>query len=130
MIELKPTILIVEDDEDLRFILESIFQNHNFHTFVAANGLEAYEISLVQNLDAILSDVKMPEMDGVALLKKVRERNKKIPVIFLLTGFADVTESEAMALGANGMLAKPFSGEMVVQTVENAIKKSKLQKAA
>lgn len=122
------TILIVDDEEDMRFILKSILDSKGYTTYVAANGRQALEACLRISIDAIISDVRMPDMDGVELLQKVREKWTKIPVVFLTTGYADINEEQALALGANGLVSKPFDINTILVAIQvavsNALKES------
>lgn len=104
----KAKILIVEDDESLRVILCAYFEKIGSIVFSATNGAEAFQIALIEDLDIILSDIKMPTMDGLELIKSLHGSDHKVPLLWLMTGQFDVTEAEAIALGAKGIIFKPF----------------------
>ena len=89
--------------------------------FTADNGTAALPIVRDTDLDLVLSDMKMPGMDGIELMKKIKEYNRDLPVI-LITAFAEVEKAvEAMHLGAFTYLAKPFSNEQLLASVRKAI---------
>lgn len=103
------TILIVEDDEALRESLIMEFEYHGGHVLAAASGNEAIEIiKKGEKIDAILSDVRMPNGNGVDLLKQVKDLNVEVPVMMFMTGFTDLSVPEAYHLGAEAILPKPF----------------------
>lgn len=104
------TILVVDDESDLREILCEEFEALGATVLCAENGSKAFDLFNSHSIDLIVSDVRMPGGDGVDLLKKVRARYPFAPPhVFLITGFADVTSHQALALGAQGMISKPFS---------------------
>lgn len=105
-----PILLIVEDSPDLVQYLEAILKN-NYHLEFAVNGREGLEKAREYIPDIILSDVMMPEMDGIAMLEKVKtdQRTSHIPVV-MLTAKADIASKIAgLERGADDYLAKPFN---------------------
>ncbi|MBL7686578.1 MAG: response regulator [Bdellovibrionaceae bacterium] len=103
-------VLVVDDEEDLREILSEDFANAGATVFTAKNGREAFEIIKRETPEVVLSDVRMPGGDGVELLKQIRTLSQDPPpFVFLLTGFADIQAEETIALGGQGLVAKPFN---------------------
>lgn len=103
------TILIVEDDEALRESLVMEFEYHGAHVLSASSGNKALEvINKGERIDAILSDVRMPDGNGVDLLKNVKDINVEVPVMMFMTGFTDLSVPEAYHMGAEAILPKPF----------------------
>ncbi len=103
-------VLVVDDEEDLREILSEDFANVGATVFTAKNGREAFEIVKRESPEVVLSDVRMPGGDGVELLKQIRTLSQTPPpYVFLLTGFADIQADETIALGGQGLVAKPFN---------------------
>jgi CheY-like chemotaxis protein len=119
-------LLIVDDDESLRNTLCDFFTDEGAKVFSASNGEDALQISLVEKIDLILSDVKMPVMDGLELLKSLTDSDQKIPLIWLMTGQADLHEEGALALGAEGLLNKPFSLLNVLEKITSSLEKRTL----
>lgn len=117
-------LLVIDDEEDLRSILSFVLANAGYNVFEATNGQEGLEVAEKNKIHAIISDIRMPKLDGVELLKKIREKNPKVPVIFLVTGFADISADEAIKLGADGFLSKPYDINMLTQDIESCLLKN------
>ncbi len=106
--EQKLRILLVEDDEDFREALQTRLSKRGFDLTTKTTAEEALEIVAKEEFDAVVSDIKLPTMDGVEFLKKVRETRDGIPVI-LLTGYASLESAqEAIRLNAFDYLLKPL----------------------
>ena len=103
------SVLIVEDDPALSEILEAYFQTYGAKVNKASHGEEALQILGTSAIDLVLSDIQMPVMDGVTLLKTVRGKDPKIPIVFIISGQSDYSEEQLLKLGASGYMAKPFS---------------------
>ncbi len=115
------TILIVDDEPNYQIVLSEILKDEGYEVFTANSGLAALPVVYSTDLDLVLSDMKMPGMDGIGLLAKIKEYNKELPVI-LITAYAEVEKAvEAMRLGAFTYLAKPFSNEQLLASVHKAL---------
>ena len=115
------TILIVDDEPNYQIVLSEILKDEGYEVFTANSGLAGLPIVYSTDLDLVLSDMKMPGMDGIAFLEKIKEYNKELPVI-LITAYAEVEKAvEAMRLGAFTYLAKPFSNQQLLAGVRKAI---------
>ena len=115
------TILIVDDEPNYQIVLAELLKDEGYEVFTANSGLEGLPIVYSTDLDLILSDMKMPGMDGIQFLAKIKEFNKELPVI-LITAYAEVEKAvEAMRLGAFTYLAKPFSNQQLVASTKKAI---------
>lgn len=117
------TILIVEDNEEIRNYLSNELKT-SFRILTACNGKEALEIIFQQNPHLIISDVMMPEMDGITLLQKIKQNIKinHLPVILLTAKNQEEDNLEGLSCGADAYITKPFSIEIVRKTAENLIK--------
>lgn len=115
------SILVVEDDMQMREVLCDIFKKIGVQYFAAENGQEALQVLLTKNIHLILSDVQMPVMDGVQLLKEVRSKNKELPIVLLATGQSEITEESALAFGASGLLHKPFVIKVLIERVKQIL---------
>jgi CheY-like chemotaxis protein len=102
------SILIVEDDSALLKVLSTYLKKAGATVFQATNGQEAYQIVETENIHFVLSDVQMPIMNGVELLKKIRVTKPIIPIVLLATGQAELTKDDALKFGASGLIHKPF----------------------
>jgi two-component system, response regulator, stage 0 sporulation protein F len=108
MMTTKQVILIVDDEEGLREGLSRLLENEGYTVLSAENGEQALEILQNAHIDLVLTDMRMPGMDGIELLKKIHERHGEIGVI-ILTGYGQIeTYIEAMNFGAIEYVSKPF----------------------
>jgi YesN/AraC family two-component response regulator len=117
------SILVVDDERFIRETLTRFLQEEGFSVDSAEDGASAWEKIQIARFDLILTDIKMPNMDGFELLKKIRGVAPDIAVI-MMTGFSqEYTVREAMKLGASGYLSKPFKTAEVLSAVDRACKK-------
>lgn len=117
-----PSILIVDDEPDLREILEDRFQVFEFQTATAESGNQAWATLQKQSFDIVLSDIRMANGTGLELLAKIKQANVHKPSVFLMTGFhQDFTERDMLNLGADGFLAKPFDASQIRNSIQKAI---------
>lgn len=101
-------ILIAEDEEDLRFILSNQLKEEGYEVFEAADGLEAIEIFRKEEIQIGLFDIMMPRLDGISLMKKIRE-SSNIPIIFLSARGYESDKVSGLNMGADDYIVKPFS---------------------
>jgi DNA-binding NtrC family response regulator len=116
-------LLIVDDEEQIRETIKTHFELDDYAVQTAASGNEALEIVLKSHIDFIISDVRMPDGDGVFLLEKVREVKPDIPIIVMVTGFAEITREDAIKKGALDLINKPYSLADMEELVMDARKK-------
>ena len=116
-------ILIVDDEKHMRLILSKILTDNGYKTFQAENGKKAvFQVEQIQP-DLILLDYKLPDMNGVEVLQKIRKKFGDISVI-MLTAFGDVKHAvSAMKLGAYDYLTKPFDNEEILLIIKKALEK-------
>ena len=117
-------VLIVEDDNAMAQMCAKLIRRSGHSAVIANSGRDALAIVRTGgDVDAVVSDVQMPQMSGIELLARVREFNSEIPVI-LMTGYANVvTSDEARLLGATDYLSKPFNAEALVGSLERVFRK-------
>jgi DNA-binding NtrC family response regulator len=118
-------ILLVDDDPAVLFTLEEMLRDRGHRTVSASSGGEALE-SLAE-VDAVLTDLQMPGMNGLELLHAIRERDSTLPVILLTAHGSEKTAVSAMKAGAHDYLTKPFMVEEVAIVVERAIESRELR---
>ncbi|MFL5813546.1 MAG: response regulator [Bdellovibrionia bacterium] len=111
-------IMIVEDEPLLRDTLEQLLQFSGFTVFTAGNGKEALDKLAQNDVDLVLSDIKMPVMDGVELLRHIRVSRPGLKVIFF-SAFADISHAEALQMGALDLLSKPVRIESLIETIRS-----------
>jgi two-component system NtrC family response regulator len=117
------TILIVDDEKNYPLILSAVLQDVGYETLTANSGMEALEILNHANadVDLVLTDMKMPVMDGIELLEKIKAINPHLPVI-MMTAYGTVEKAvEAMQKGAYNYILKPFDNEGLIIFVKKAI---------
>lgn len=118
------TILIVDDSATMRKIIKRVLRQAELsydNVLEASNGVEALEhIGSDDSIDLILSDVNMPEMNGIELVGKVRESHTAdaIKIMMVTTEGGEDMRNQALAAGANGYVTKPFTPETVREAVE------------
>lgn len=121
-------ILVVDDDPTLRQIIVMSLQSRGYSVAEAENGAKALAHLDAHPADLVLSDIRMPEMDGVEMLRRLRQGSQV--KFILMTGFSDVLESQsAFDLGANEFIAKPFSLETLISIVRSCLDPAKPEAA-
>lgn len=122
----KPTILLAEDEPDLRMTLKDFLVMKGYEVLEAPDGLEALELSRRHPVDVVLTDLKMPKLDGLGLLKALKERDAGIEVVFL-TGQATLTDAiEALREGRSfDFLLKPIGD---LKRLERVIRRAYAQR--
>ncbi len=111
-------ILIAEDEPDLREILATIFECEGSQVVCAEDGVEALRIINSQPIDLVVSDIRMPKCDGIQLLENLRQKSPDQPIVFLATGFADITREIAKEKGAADLINKPFAVPDLLSMIE------------
>ncbi len=111
------TILVVDDEPELREIICDECRYLGHVVLEASNGLQALEVLKNNNVDVVLSDVRMPGGDGVALLKGLKTISNHKPKVFMMSGFSDYSETQLKELGAEGLLSKPFDIQKIIRSV-------------
>ncbi|MBF0312161.1 MAG: response regulator [Oligoflexia bacterium] len=119
---MKPSILIVDDEEEIQDVLEYYLRSLNVNILKANDGEDALEILRREDIWVLVTDIKMPRMDGITLGEEVRKFDHDLPIIYI-TAFNDKENMlNALRIGALDFLNKPFDQEIVVHRVKNAIK--------
>jgi len=121
------SILVVDDEEEIRKILSRILEEEGFKVVTAPGGQQAMQKICLDAPDAVLLDVRMPGLNGMEVLKKIKEIDDDLPVV-LVTAYADIHQSvEAMKEGAYDYLAKPFDNDEVIWIVRRALAERQLK---
>lgn len=114
------TVLIVDDEKNYPPVLSAVLEEEGFETLTANSGSAALEILAGADVDLVLTDMKMPKMDGIELLKRIKTVDPDLPVI-MMTAHGTVEKAvEAMQLGAYTYLLKPFDNERMAIYVKKA----------
>ena len=120
------SILVIDDEEIMREILDALLTRDGYEVRLAANGEEGLELARNTAFDAAIVDVMMPGMDGIAVLDELKRLDDDLPVL-MITAFASVeTAISAMKRGAFDYITKPFKNDEVLVVVRNAVERRRL----
>lgn len=116
-------ILIVDDSVSMRRMVGSALRSAGFDVVEAANGPEALTVLDRHQVDLIITDVNMPDMDGISLVRAIRNRpaTKSTPVLILTTESGVEMKQAGRTAGATGWIIKPFSPQQLVQVVAKVL---------
>lgn len=114
-------ILITDDAAFSRRMIKKAIQQGGHETLEAANGRECLDLLANNTPDCIISDLLMPEMDGFGLLKELRDRGSKIPVIVLTADIQETARQHCESLGAFMLLKKPPKAPEIIEAVTQAL---------
>jgi len=115
------TVLIVDDEKNYPPIISAVLEEEGFETLTAYSGLEALSVLKNSDVDLVLTDMKMPSLDGIELLERIKQKDPGLPVI-MMTAHGTVEKAvEAMQKGAYNYILKPFDNERLVIYVNKAI---------
>ena len=120
------TVLIAEDEANMRRVLCALLERDGFRTIAASDGAAALELLAREPVDAILTDLRMPKLNGLELLEQVRRRHPEIPVVMLTAHGTVGSAVEALKQGAFDYLTKPFDPDDVRQVMEKAVSTRRL----
>jgi len=119
-------ILVVDDEEKMRHLLSILLEKNGHQTARARDGREAFEMVQSTPFDMVITDIKMPRMDGTELLNKIKAQDLSCPVVFI-TAFATVESAvETMRQGAADYITKPFEEDQILLAVERTLKLSRI----
>ena len=114
-------ILIVDDEKDFRAIVKEILIDEEFSAAEASNGFNAIEIFENNSFDAVLLDLRMPQMDGIKTMQKLKKIDSRVPII-ILTAFGDIpTAVEAVKQGAYDFITKPPEFDKLITIIKRAV---------
>lgn len=121
---MRKSILVVEDEIRIRFLLRDYLLKDGFSIFEASNGEEALEIFSKEKIDLVISDIMMPKMDGISMLEKLREVST-VPVILLTAKEQEEDKLLGYECGADDYITKPFSPKVLIAKVKALLKRTK-----
>jgi DNA-binding NtrC family response regulator len=114
-------ILVVDDQESMRDMLADLLDMMGHEARTASGGAEALDRLEAEPIDLVITDLNMPEMDGMELTKRIKSRSPELPVI-VITGYGTFhTERQVLASGADGYIPKPCTIHRVRETVNHAL---------
>lgn len=117
------TILAVDDSGSLRQMVVFSLKAAGYQVTEAVDGVDALEKAKGMTFDLVLTDQNMPRMDGLTLIRALRELSDyaKVPILVLTTEFSDEMKSKGKAAGATGWLVKPFDPQRLIEVVKKVI---------
>lgn len=121
---MRKSILIVEDELRIRFLLRDYLMKEDFNVFEASNGEEGLFIFSTEKIDLVLLDIMMPIMDGFTMLEKLREVST-VPVILLTAKSEEEDKLQGYDYGADDYMTKPFSPKVVIAKVKALLKRTR-----
>jgi len=125
----KGNILIVDDDESVRSVLKDYLESVGYAVVTADSGEDALQKFMPGKFDSVISDLVMPKIDGMELLKQIRQKDTRV-VFLMITGYPSLESAiEAMKEGAYDYVTKPFKFEDVGIKLERALYAKSLEKS-
>jgi len=122
----KGSVLIVDDEPNMRLILTKVLQAEGYHVSSASSSEDALHALAEENYDVVLSDVRMPGMDGIELMKRIKELAPEIYVVMMTAYGSAQSALEAIKAGAEDYIFKPFNNEVVLFSLRKALEKKAL----
>src|SRR5687768_14940668 len=124
---MKPRILVIDDEAAIRDSLRMILEYEDYQFTGAASGQEGIALVQRDRPDLVMLDIKMPGMDGMEVLRKLRAHDETLPIVMISGHGGSAAAVEAIKAGALDFLDKPLSSERVIVTLQNALKQSELK---
>ena len=119
-----PSVLVIDDDPDMRQVLSDFLQRSGYRVVEAANGQEGIFAAESEPIDAVILDKEMPGMNGLDVLSFFRHRCPRLPIIFITAFGGRDDEDESRRRGAWLYLEKPFRVAMVVEAVQSVLERA------
>jgi len=125
---LKDKILVADDEQSMREFLEIMFKKEGYHVSLASNGEEVLKLAEKEIFDLVLLDIRMPRLDGISALKKIKALSPET-IVIMITAYASAdTAIKAMKEGAYDYITKPFKLDEIKLIIKNALEKKNLQR--
>jgi CheY-like chemotaxis protein len=115
------SILLVDDEPVLLDMLREFFEQIVGQVFCAGDGAQALRILAAYRIDLVITDVRMPVMDGITLFKRIKARGSRTPSLIFITGFADIGVRDAYDLGAEALLEKPIDWDGMIDIARRSL---------
>lgn len=118
------TILIADDSESIRTLVRASLESAGYNVLVAENGLEAIQMCDGTQIDLIITDLNMPERDGIQVVEEVRQKEqyKFVPILLLTTESQIEKKNMAKGAGATGWIVKPFVESKLIEIVKKVLR--------
>jgi len=115
------SVLLVDDEPLLLDMLREFFEHFGIRVFCAGDGVQALQVLAAERIDLVIADIRMPEMDGITLLKKIKAGGSHTPSLIFITGFADIGVRDAYDLGAEALLEKPIEWDGMIEVARRSL---------
>lgn len=116
-------VLVVDDEQGLRDLLHMTLEAEGYQVMTACDGLEALTLMEKEKFQLVITDIMMPNMDGIKLLEEIKKKDGQIEVI-VVTGYGHIeTVEHALKKGAYECILKPYSIDKIIKAVEKALEK-------
>jgi DNA-binding response OmpR family regulator len=122
--QIRPHILLAEDDADTREILQLILDHAGFRVSVTGDSSEVMQLLAANSFDALLLDNWMPNLNGIELCRLIRSSDSSIPIFFCSGAVTEADKQAAFSAGAQGYLAKPFDPDELTAVLRAALCRS------
>jgi two-component system response regulator VanR len=119
---MQPTILVIDDDAQIRNLIAIYLENEGFHVLKAGDGLEALDLLSRNEVHLIILDIMMPKMDGIDACLKIREESE-VPIIMLSAKTEDLHKIHGLSVGADDYITKPFNPLELVARVKSQLRR-------
>lgn len=117
-------VLVVDDSESIRELVGMTLESEGYQVHKSSDGVEAIDHLAEANVDLVITDLNMPNMDGISLLKEIRKDSSKVglPVLLLTTESQMAKKEEAKKAGATGWIVKPFAQDRLLAVVKKILR--------
>lgn len=115
-------ILIVDDEDDIRKLLEKVLQKEGYKTLTASSGIDALVLAQDNTISLVITDIRMPGISGLDLLMQLHEMDSQLPIVVISGYGGHATALESLDRGAFFFIHKPFTGESLLKTVEQGLR--------
>lgn len=117
------SILAVDDSEPIRNLIKLVLENAGHMVFLKDNGRDALEFAMKHTVDLVITDLNMPEMNGMDLVSNLRliDHYKNKPILVMTIETADYKKEKAKMVGATGWISKPVNQDRLLQAVERTV---------
>ena len=116
-----PKVLVVDDELLIRDLLYDFFSSRNYEIILAESGTKALDILGTEDIDLVLTDLKMPDMDGLEMVKRAKTE-KNCPPVIIMTGFPSIDSAiEAIRLKVSDYIVKPFNINRLFESIESVL---------
>lgn len=121
------TVLVVDDEPDILDLVSMNLEDAGYDVITASSGNEALKVIMNQTVNAVISDIRMPDCDGLSLLNNLRIEFHDVPLLLFMTGQSDLSIEDAYDNGAKGLFQKPINFSILLETLSRALQPPSLQ---